>query len=169
MSGLVSTLEGACATFCTYNGVKKALKTRNISNGLEITNNLRQNRGVIAICVFLGLFRRRKTRALCFACKLEWKGFIRRNISNGIEITINLLQNPRMIASCVSLGLFWSWKARVLRSARTMHWKKRLNVKLFQEGEKNRLIFFKIHEWLRLACVRACFDAGKPLYYVLHL
>ena len=64
VSGLVSTLEGACTTFCTYNAVKIAFKRRNIKNGREIMLNLRQNRRMIAICVCLGLYRRWKARVL---------------------------------------------------------------------------------------------------------
>ena len=49
VSGLVSTLENVYATFCKYNGVKTVLKCRNILNGIEITDNFRQNRRIIAI------------------------------------------------------------------------------------------------------------------------
>ena len=64
VSGLVSTLENASTTFCTYNLVKKAFERRNISNGREIELNLLQNRRMIAICVCLGSFRSWITRAL---------------------------------------------------------------------------------------------------------
>ena len=61
--GLVSTTENACTTFGTHNAVQSAFKRRSISNGREISINFLQNRR-IAVCVYLGLFRRRKTRAL---------------------------------------------------------------------------------------------------------
>ena len=61
---LVSTLETACSAFHKYNAVKRAFKHRNLSNGREITLNFRQNRRMKAICVYLGLFRRRNPRAL---------------------------------------------------------------------------------------------------------
>ena len=54
----------ACITFCKHNTVKRAFKRRNISNGSEISLNFLLNRRIIAVCVYLGLFRRRKTRAL---------------------------------------------------------------------------------------------------------
>ena len=52
---------------------KRAFKRRNITNGKEITLNCRQNRRMIAICVFLGLFRRWKSYVLRSACKMESK------------------------------------------------------------------------------------------------
>ena len=64
VSGLVSTLENASTTFCTYKLVKKAFERQNISNGREIELNLFQNRRMTAICVYLGSFRRCITRAL---------------------------------------------------------------------------------------------------------
>ena len=71
VSGLVSALEGACTAFCTHNAVKIEFKRRNITDGNEITHNLRQNQRVTAIFDFLGSFPRWKTRALRFACKME--------------------------------------------------------------------------------------------------
>ena len=56
--------EQACTTFCMHNAMQSALKRRNISNGREISLNFLQNQQIIAICVYLGLLRRRKTRAL---------------------------------------------------------------------------------------------------------
>ena len=73
VSGLVSALENAWTAFCMYNGVKRAFKRRNISNGIEITLNLRQNRRMIAICVCLGLFRRWKARVLRSARTMQCK------------------------------------------------------------------------------------------------
>ena len=64
VSGLVSTLENASTTFCTYNAVKTSFKRRNISNGREIELNLLQNRRMIVICICLGLFRRWITSGL---------------------------------------------------------------------------------------------------------
>ena len=64
VSGIVSTLETACAAFHKYNAVKRAFKRRNISNGREIKLNFRQNRQMITICVYMRLFRRWKPRAL---------------------------------------------------------------------------------------------------------
>ena len=71
--GLVLSLEIVCTTFCVRNGVKRALKRRNILNGREITHNFLQNRRMIAILAFLGLFWRWKTYALRSACELESK------------------------------------------------------------------------------------------------
>ena len=73
VSGLVSTLENASTTFCTYNLVKKAFERQNISNGREINHNFGQNRRMIAICLCLGLFRSWKTRALRSARKFSEK------------------------------------------------------------------------------------------------
>ena len=53
VSGIFSMLEEACSTFCTRNAVKIALKRHNITNGKEITLNLRQNLRMIAICLRL--------------------------------------------------------------------------------------------------------------------
>ena len=63
----------ACTTFCTHNAVKRAIKRRNISNGREVSLNFLQNRRIIAVCVYLGLCRRRKTRALRSACITQGK------------------------------------------------------------------------------------------------
>ena len=56
VSGFVLTLENVCTTFCIRNGVKRAFKRRNILNGRVITLNFRQNRRMLAILEFLGLF-----------------------------------------------------------------------------------------------------------------
>ena len=53
--------------------MKRAFERGITSNGLEISLNFFHNRRMIAICVFLGLFRRWKTRELRFACKMERK------------------------------------------------------------------------------------------------
>ena len=53
--------------------MKRAFKRGIISNRIKISLNFRQNRRMIAICVFLGIFRHWKTRALRSACKMEWK------------------------------------------------------------------------------------------------
>ena len=50
-----------------------------------------------------------------------------------------------------------------------MQWKERLNVEIYQTGEKQRLIFVKIGKWLRFACVWACFVAGIRVYGDLHV
>ena len=47
MSGLVSSLDNVCTTFCTQNAVKGASKRRNITIGREITLNFSQNRRMI--------------------------------------------------------------------------------------------------------------------------
>ena len=57
-------MKKACTTFCTHNAVKREFKRRSISNGREISINFLQNRRTIAVCVYLSLFLRRKTRAL---------------------------------------------------------------------------------------------------------
>ena len=62
----------ACTTFCTHSSVKGAFKRRNISNAREISLNFLQYRRIIAVCVYLGLFRRRKTRALLSASIILW-------------------------------------------------------------------------------------------------
>ena len=62
-----------CPTFCTHNTEKRAFKRRSISNGREISLNFLQNRWIIAICVYLGLLRRRKTRAQRSARIMQWK------------------------------------------------------------------------------------------------
>ena len=71
-----------------------------------------------------------------------------------------------MIAVCVYLRMFRRWKRRALHSTRIMQWKERLNVETSQTGEKRRLFFVKIGEWLRFACVWDCFDAGKRVLQV---
>ena len=53
--------------------MKRACERGITSNGRVESLNLRQNRRMIAICEFLGLFRRWKTRALRFASKMERK------------------------------------------------------------------------------------------------
>ena len=58
---------------CVLHAVRGALKRRSISNGREITHNYCQNRRTIAICVCLGLFRRRKSRALRSARIMQLK------------------------------------------------------------------------------------------------
>ena len=73
VSGIASTSENTCTTFCTHNAVKRAFKRRSISNGREISINFLQNRRIIAVCVYLGLLRRRKTRALRSACITQCK------------------------------------------------------------------------------------------------
>ena len=73
VSGPVSGLESAYTTFCTHNAEKIAFKRRNITNWIEITFNLRQNRRMIAICVCVGLFRRGQTRALRSARTMQCK------------------------------------------------------------------------------------------------
>ena len=65
--------ENACTTFGTHNAVQSAFKRRNISNGWEISLNFLRNRRIIAVCVYLGLFRRRKRRALRSACITQCK------------------------------------------------------------------------------------------------
>ena len=49
-----------------------------------------------------------------------------------------------------------------------MQWKERLNVEISETGEKQRLIFDKIEELLRFACIWAYFDAGKRVHYIPH-
>ena len=73
MSGLVSTTKNACTTFCTHNAVQRAFKRRNILNGKEISLNFLQNRRVIEIFVYVGLFRRWKVLALGSACITQCK------------------------------------------------------------------------------------------------
>ena len=74
-----------------------------------------------------------------------------------------------MIAISVCLGLIRRWKTRAQRFACKMEWKERLNVELSETGEKLRLIFVKIYEWLQFACFRFCFDAGKRVHCALHV
>ena len=52
----VLTLEIVGTAFCMRNGVKRALKRRNILKGREITHNFRQRRPMITILEFLGCF-----------------------------------------------------------------------------------------------------------------
>ena len=87
VSGLVSTLENACTTFCTNNAVKIAFKRRNISNGIEITLNLRQNRRMIA-SVWACFVAGKRVHYVHNAVNIAFK---RRNITNGKEITLNFL------------------------------------------------------------------------------
>ena len=54
--GLVLTLGNVCTTFCMRNGVKRVFKRRNILSGREIAHNVRQNRRMITILEFLGMF-----------------------------------------------------------------------------------------------------------------
>ena len=58
---LDSTKENPCTMFRKHNAVQSAFKSRNISNGRDISLNFLQNRRIIAICVYLGLFRRWRT------------------------------------------------------------------------------------------------------------
>ena len=50
---------------------EKGVRRRNTLNGREITLNFRQNRRMLAILEFLGLFGRLKTYAQHSACKVE--------------------------------------------------------------------------------------------------
>ena len=70
-----------CTTFCTHNAVKRAFKRRSISNGREISLNFLQNRRIIAIWVYLGLFRPWKTRALRSDRIMQWKEHLNVEIS----------------------------------------------------------------------------------------
>ena len=71
--------------------MKRAFKRGITSNERVTSLNLRQNRRMVAICVFLGLFRRWKSSALRCAMHNAVKiAFKRRNVSSGIEITIHL-------------------------------------------------------------------------------
>ena len=79
MPGFVSTMENACTTFCTHNAVQRAFKRRNILNGKEISLNFLQNRRVIDIFVYLGLFRQWKVLALGSACITQCK--VRLNVA----------------------------------------------------------------------------------------
>ena len=167
VSKLVSTLETACTAFHKYNAVKRAFKHRNISNGRETMLIYRQNRLMTAICVCLGILRRWKTRVPRFCMHNTVKGaFNRRNIWNGRETTLYFRQNRQMITICVYMRLFRRWKPRALHSTSIMQWKERINVEIFQTGEKQRLIFVKIGKCLRFACVWACFDAEKRILQV---
>ena len=66
----------ACTTFCTHYTVQRAFKRRNILNGKEISLNFLQNRRVIEIFVYVGLFRRWKVLALGSACITQCKGVL---------------------------------------------------------------------------------------------
>ena len=146
-SGLASTLETAWNTFRAHNAMKRAFNRRNISNGREISLNYRQNRRMIAICVFLRMFRCAKSRAPCSARIMQWKQrFNVVYISNGWEISLNYRKNRRMIAVYGHLGLFRRWKTRALRSACKMERNERLNVEISQTGGNYRLIIDKIDE-----------------------
>ena len=93
----------------------------------------------------------------------------RQNISSGRQISLNSLQNRRIIAICVCLGVFLRWKTRALRSSRLItQCKMRLNVAISRTGEKYRIIFDKIDEWMRFACIWACFDDVQHAHYVVH-
>ena len=81
VSGLDSTMENACTTFCVHVGVRRVFKRRNTWNGREITLNFRQNRGMIAICVCLGLLRRWRTGALRSARIMQGKDRLNVEIS----------------------------------------------------------------------------------------
>ena len=168
-SGLASTLETAWNTFRAHNAMKRAFNRRNISNGREISLNYRQNRRMIAICVFLRMFRCAKSRAPCSARIIQWKQrFNVVYISNEWEISLNYRKNRGMIAICVRLVSSRRWKSRELRSARIMLWKEHLIVEISQPGVKYRLIIDKIDEWLRFACVWSRLDAGNRMNYVPH-
>ena len=147
---------------------KQRLNVVNISNGWEISLNYRKNRRMIAICVFLGMFRSAKSRAPCSARIIPWKERLSRNISNGWEISLNYRKYRRMIAICVRLVLSRRWKSRELLTARIMQWKEHLSVEISQTGGKYRLIIDKIDEWLRFACVWACFEARNRVLHVPH-
>ena len=47
-----------------------------------------------------------------------------------------------------------------------MQWKERLNAEISEMGEKQRLIFDKIGEWMRFVCVWAYFDAGNRMHCI---
>ena len=74
-----------------------------------------------------------------------------------------------MITICVYLGLLRRWNTRVQRFACNVQWKDRLDVEISQTGEKQSLIFVKIEERLRFACIWAYFDAGKRVNYIPHV
>ena len=71
VSVLVLMLENVCTTFCVRSGAKFAFNRRNILNGREITLNFSQNRRMITILEFLGLFGRWKTYALRSEFEME--------------------------------------------------------------------------------------------------
>ena len=111
VSGLVSTTENACTTFWTNNAVKRAFKRRSISNGRAISLNFRQNWRIIAVCVYLGWFRRRTTCALGSPSITQCKVRLIVEVSQtGEKYRLILLQNQRIIAICVYLGLYQHWR-----------------------------------------------------------
>jgi hypothetical protein len=55
---LVFTLKLPCIPFCTLNGVKTALKRRNISNWKEMTAIFVKIVQLVAVCELSGLFSR---------------------------------------------------------------------------------------------------------------
>ena len=103
-------MENACTTFCTHNAVKRAFKRWNIWNGRAITLNFRQNRRIIAVCVYLGLFRRRTTRALGSASITQSKVRLNVEISWTVEkyrlifYKIDELLQFACICACIDAG-----------------------------------------------------------------
>jgi hypothetical protein len=57
-AGLVSTLKLAWIPFCKLNGVKRALKCRNNTNGKEMTVIFVKIDQMVAVCELLSLVRR---------------------------------------------------------------------------------------------------------------
>ena len=75
--GLLLTLEIVCITFCMRNPVKWAFERRNILNGREIRHYFRQNRRMITILEFLGLFDAGKRMHYVLHAKWSEMGVLR--------------------------------------------------------------------------------------------
>ena len=102
--------EQACTTFCMHKAMQSAFKRRSILNGREISIHFLQNRRIIRVCVYLGLFQTTENACTTFGThNAVQSAFKRRRISKGKENSLNFLQNQRIIAICVYLGLFRRW------------------------------------------------------------
>ena len=161
-------MKNACTTFCTHDAVQSTFERRSISNGREISINFLQNRRIIAVCVYLGLLRRRKTRAMCSAritqCKMRLNVEISRTGEKYrlISYKIDEILQFACIWACFDVGGQACTTFCMHNSVRSAF--KRRNI---SNGEKYRLITYKIDELLQFACIWACFDDRKRVQYIL--
>ena len=156
--------------FWTNNAVIRAFKRRSISNGREISLNLLQNRRIIATSVYLGSFRRWKTRVLRSARMMQWKVCLNVEISQTGEkyrlifYKIDELLQFACICACIDAG----------REACTRLWSHDAVTNVFKHrsisnGREVSLNFLQnlriIAIWVYLVLFRSWM---RGVYYALH-
>ena len=160
----------ACTTFCKHNTVERAFKRRNISNGREISLNFLHNRRIIAICVYLGLFRWRKTRALRSARIKQYKVRLNVEISRTgekyrlISYKIDELMQFASIWACFDVG---GQACTTFGTHNTV--KRAFKLRNISNGREMSLNFLQ-NRWIVTVCVYlGLFRRWRTgVYYVLH-